>query len=82
MWRVWYKSHAQNMKEQLKRKIDPLAIPDSMMFYAPIYWFHVVTVMIAILASIYWPWDLPATVTVIIVLQSSRMYYLSLNRSI
>jgi hypothetical protein len=51
-YRIWTKTHTPQEKEKIiKNNVNKLAIPDAMMFYPPIFWFHIAIVAIAIFVS-------------------------------
>ena len=51
--RIWMKSHDPIERARaLKPYIEQKAIPDAMMFYPPIFWLHVIMVILAVAVSI------------------------------
>lgn len=65
LWRIWVKQQTQNVsngsedkdddfstiKKKVMKYMDVSAIPDAMMFYPPIYWFHLVMALVSVLVS-------------------------------
>ena len=50
--RMWMKKHNEEQRTKiLEPYIEKSAIPDAMMFYPPIYWIHIATVILALAVS-------------------------------
>jgi len=51
--RIWMKSHNPNERiEELRPHIEQSAISDAMVFHPPIFWLHVIMVILAVIVSI------------------------------
>ena len=65
--RKWTKIHSpEERAEILKQYIELSAIPDAMMFYPPIYWFHVAMVALALAVSVLSVIDSPDILQIIV----------------
>ncbi|MBI9050895.1 MAG: hypothetical protein JEZ00_15850 [Anaerolineaceae bacterium] len=66
VYRIWGKKYSKKEKEDnLSKLIDESAIPDAMTFYAPLFWLHVVMMLIALIVSALLTFSIPDLIHII-----------------